>query len=136
MHWFDYHQSGIVSVGYYGGGTRFIDVNDPLAPSSHGFAWFGASEVWDSYWVPVYNSRGVATGKKTNLAYSVDLVRGLDVLAMDVEGDSVGAVPDPTLLPGGSGTDLGLTETAPIGALGALGALLVVMRRRRVLHQD
>ncbi|MCW2833460.1 MAG: hypothetical protein JWN68_1413 [Nocardioides sp.] len=135
-HWFDYHQSGIVSVGYYGGGTQFIDVNNPLAPKSHGFAWFGASEVWDSYWVPVYSSRGVATGKKTNVAYSVDLVRGLDVLAVDVEGDSVGAVPDPTLLPGGSGTDLGLTGAAPIGALGALGAFLVVMRRRRVLHQD
>jgi len=104
-HWFDYHQSGLVSVGYYGGGTQFIDVTDPLAPSSHGFAWFGASEVWDSYWVPVYNSRGVATGKKTNLVYSVDLVRGLDVLAVDVPGDAVGAVPDPLLLPGGSGTD-------------------------------
>ncbi|CAA9382307.1 MAG: hypothetical protein AVDCRST_MAG60-984 [uncultured Nocardioides sp.] len=135
-HWFDYHQSGIVSVGYYGGGTQFIDVNDPLAPTSHGFAWFGASEVWDSYWVPVYNPRGVATGKKTNLAYSVDLVRGLDVLAVDVDGDSVGAVPDPTLLPGGSGTDIGLSEAVPVGALGVLGALLVVVRRRRILHRD
>jgi hypothetical protein len=129
-HWFDYHQSGIVSVGYYGGGTQFIDVTDALAPTSHGFAWFGASEVWDSYWVPVYNSRGVATGRKTNLAYSVDLVRGLDVLAVDVEGDAVGAVPDPVLLPGGSGTELGLTDAAPVGLLGGLGALLVVVRRR------
>lgn len=135
-HWFDYHQSGLVSVGYYGGGTQFIDVTDPLAPSSHGFAWFGASEVWDSYWVPVYNSRGVATGKKTNLAYSVDLVRGLDVLAVDVEGDAVGAVPDPLLLPGGSGTDLGLTAAAPAGVLGILGATLVLLRRRRLLHHD
>lgn len=135
-HWFDYHQSGLVSVGYYGGGTQFIDVTDPLVPSSHGFAWFGASEVWDSYWVPVYNSRGVATGKKTNLAYSVDLVRGLDVLAVDVEGDAVGAVPDPLLLPGGSGTDLGLTAAAPAGVLGILGTTLVLLRRRRLLHHD
>ena len=138
-HWFDYHQSGLVTIGYYGGGTQIIDVSDPLAPSSHGFAWFGASEVWDSYWVPVYNSRGVATGKLTNVAYSVDLVRGLDVLAVDVDGDSVGAVPDPALLPGGAGTDVGLTDTVPLGVLGGLGALLVVVRRRgssRVLPRD
>ncbi len=135
-HWFDYHQSGLVTVGYYGGGTQILDVSDPLAPSSHGFAWFGASEVWDSYWVPVYTSRGVATGKKTNLAYSVDLVRGLDVLAIDVDGDAVGAVPDPVLLPGGAGTDLGLVDAVPVGVLGGLGALLVVVRRRRILHRD
>ncbi len=135
-HWFDYHQSGLVSIGFYGGGTQFIDVSDPLAPTSHGFAWFGASEVWDSYWVPVYNSRGVATGKKTNLAYSVDLVRGLDVFAVDVKGDSVGAVPDPALLPGGVGTDLSLDSAAPVGALGGLAATLVVGWRRRLLRQN
>lgn len=129
-HWFDYHPSGLVSVGYYGGGTQIIDVTDPLAPTSHGFAWFGASEVWDSYWVPVYSSQGVATGKKTNLAYSVDLVRGLDVLAVDVDGDGVGAVPDPTLMPGGSGTDLGVADALPVGVVSGLGALLVVVRRR------
>jgi hypothetical protein len=134
-HWFDYHQSGLVSVGFYGGGTQFIDVTDPLAPTSHGFAWFGASEVWDSYWVPVYTSRGVATGRKTNIAYSVDLVRGLDVLAVDVDGDGVGAVPDPALLPGGSGTGLvtGLSRASvPVGVLGSLGALLVLVRRRTI----
>jgi hypothetical protein len=131
-HWFDYHPSGLVSVGYYGGGTQVIDVTDPLAPTSHGFAWFGASEVWDSYWVPVYNAKGVATGRKTNLVYSVDLVRGLDVLAVDVDGDSVGAVPDPALLPGGSGTELALTDTVSLGVVGSLAALLVVVRRRAV----
>ncbi len=135
-HWFDYHPSGLVSVGFYGGGTQFIDVSNPLAPTSHGFAWFGASEVWDSYWVPVYNSKGVATGKKTNLAYSVDLVRGLDVFAVDVKGDSVGAVPDPTLLPGGSGTVVGLSDATSLGAFGGLAAMLVVLRRRRVLHHE
>ena len=126
----------IANTGAAGDSSR----EAPLAPSSRGFAWSGASEVWDSYWVPVYNSRGVATGKKTNLAYSVDLVLGPDVQAVDVEGDvggeSVGAVRDPTLLPGGSGTDLGPTDAAPLGALGALGALLVVVRRRRILRHD
>lgn len=135
-HWFDYHPSGLVSVGYYGGGTQVIDVSDPLAPSSHGYAWFGASEVWDSYWVPVYNARGVATGRKTNLLYSVDLVRGLDVLAVDVDGDGVGAVPDPTLLPGGSGTELALADAVPVGVVSGLAALLVVVRRRALHLRD
>lgn len=130
-HWFDYHQSGLVAVGFYGGGTQFIDVSDPTAPTSHGYAVWGASEVWDSYWVPVYNSRGVATGRKTNLAYSVDLVRGLDVYAVDVDGDSVGAVPDPELLPGGSGTDLGLADATPFALAGGLGLVLAGVRRRR-----
>jgi hypothetical protein len=129
-HWFDFHPSGLVTIGYYGGGTQIIDVSDPLAPTSHGYAVWGASEVWDSYWVPVYNGRGIDTGKKTNLAYSVDLVRGLDVYAVDVPGDGVGAVPDPTLLPGGSGTGTTLANALPAGALGGLGALLVVVRRR------
>ena len=71
-HWFDYHPSGIVAVGYYGGGTQFVDVRKPTELTSYGYASWGASEVWDAYWVPVYNKRDVATNKKTNLVYSVD----------------------------------------------------------------
>ena len=85
-HWFDYHPSGIVAVGFYGGGTQLVDVRNPRQLTSYGHATWGVSEVWDSYWVPVYNSNGVATGKKTNLVYSVDLVRGLDVYAVDLPG--------------------------------------------------
>ncbi len=85
-HWFDYHQSGIVAVGYYGGGTQFVDVRDPREIKPYGHATWGVSEVWDTYWVPVYNKNGVATGRKTNLAYSVDAVRGLDVYAVDLPG--------------------------------------------------
>jgi hypothetical protein len=106
-HWFDYHQSGIVAVGFYGGGTQFVDVRDPGHIKPFGHATWGVSEVWDTYWVPVYNSKGVATGKKTNLAYSVDLVRGLDVYAVDLPGgeDTASTVP------------LALGSTNPFGAL-------------------
>ena len=124
-HWFDYHPSGIVAVGFYGGGTQLIDVTDPAAPTSHGYATWGASEVWDSMWAPVYNRKGVATAQRTNLIYSVDLVRGLDVYVVDVPGDGLGTVPSvevsdsvavaPGLLVGGS----------------AVLALLVHRRRRR-----
>jgi hypothetical protein len=85
-HWFDYHPSGIVAVGFYGGGTQFVDVRNPRRIGSYGHATWGVSEVWDSYWVPVYNKNEMATGKKTNIAYSVDLVRGLDVYAVDLPG--------------------------------------------------
>ncbi len=85
-HWFDYHPSGIVAAGFYGGGTQFIDVRDARHIKSYGHATWGASEVWDAYWVPVYNKGGVMTSKKTNLAYSVDLVRGLDVFRVDLPG--------------------------------------------------
>jgi hypothetical protein len=85
-HWFDYHPSGIVSVGFYGGGTQLVDVRSPREIASYGYAAWGASEVWDSYWVPVYNKKGVATGKKTDLVYSVDLVRGLDVYDVELPG--------------------------------------------------
>jgi hypothetical protein len=85
-HWFDYHPSGIVTAGFYGGGTQLIDVRDPRHLKPYGHATWGVSEVWDSYWVPAYDKRGVATGKRTNLAYSVDLARGLDVYAVDLPG--------------------------------------------------
>ena len=78
-HWFDFHPRGIVAVGFYGGGTQFIDVRDPRNLTSWGFAYGGASEVWDSMWLPRYDDRGRQTRRTTNLAYSIDAVRGLDV---------------------------------------------------------
>ena len=54
-HWFDFHPSGIVAAGFYGGGTQLIDVRNPKDIKSYGHATWGASEVWDSYWMPVYS---------------------------------------------------------------------------------
>ena len=123
-HWFDYHPSGIVAIGYYGGGTQLIDVTDPTAPTSHGHAAWGASEVWDAMWAPVYNKKGVATGKKTNLVYSIDLVRGLDVYAVDVPGDGIGALPSVETAP-----SLGVAPIAVVGS-GTVLALLLLRRGR------
>jgi hypothetical protein len=83
-HWFDHHASGIVAQGFYQGGARFIDVRDPANLTEFGHFVTGASEVWDTYWVPERNGEGVATGDKTNLVYAVDLIRGLDVLEVDL----------------------------------------------------
>jgi hypothetical protein len=98
-HWFDFHPSGIVTVGFYGGGTQLVDIRDPRDIKPYGHAVWGASEVWDSYWVPDYNHRDVRTDRKTNIAYSVDLVRGLDVYTVDLPGQA--AAPTSQVLPRG-----------------------------------
>ena len=77
-HWFDYHQSGIVAVAYYKGGVRLLDVRDPRDIKPFGFVQ-GGGETWDAYWVPKRDDQQRATRKKTDIFYSVDLVRGLDV---------------------------------------------------------
>ncbi len=85
-HWFDYHPSGIVAVGFYGGGMQLVDARNPQDLKPFGHATWGASEVWDAYWAPVYNKAGKRTSESTNLVYAVDLVRGLDVYRVDLPG--------------------------------------------------
>jgi hypothetical protein len=128
-HWFDYHPSGIVTVGYYGGGTQFVDVRNPRRLKPYGHATWGVSEVWDSYWVPRYTKAGVARGK-TNLAYSVDAVRGLDVYRVDLPGRAA-AASSPLL---GAANPFAVftwpEDAAPLSLVGlALGGLVVLRRR-------
>jgi hypothetical protein len=78
-HWFDVHQDGFVAQGWYGAGLRILDVRDPRSISQLGYSTGVATEVWDAYWVPQRNRNGVATGAKTNLVYTADAVRGIDV---------------------------------------------------------
>ncbi|MGH3370201.1 MAG: hypothetical protein ACRDPR_09375, partial [Nocardioidaceae bacterium] len=35
-HWFDFHPSGIVAAGFYGGGTQFVDVRNPKDLKTYG----------------------------------------------------------------------------------------------------
>ncbi len=84
-HWFDYHPSGIVALATYAGGLRLIDVRRPQDLTQYGYATAGASQVWDAYWAPKRNTAGEAVGS-SNLVYTVDLVRGLDVYAVDLPG--------------------------------------------------
>jgi len=131
-HWFDFHPSGIVAAGFYGGGTQFIDVRNPKDLKSYGHATWGASEVWDSYWMPVYSRAGVMTSKKTNLTYSVDLARGIDVYRVDLPGtawDTSAA----SIAPSGGGWGQAGSVAA---ALAALVVAFLVRRRtagRRVV---
>lgn len=79
-HWFDVHQDGFVAQGWYGAGLRILDVRDARNIAQLGYSTSAATEVWDAYWVPVRDAAGVAVpGQKTNLVYTADAVRGIDV---------------------------------------------------------
>ncbi len=130
-HWFDFRPGGIVAVGFYGGGTQLLDVRDPRRIRSFGYAHWFASEVWDAMWVPVYDARGRQTGKKSNVVYSIDLVRGIDVYSVDVPG-SVGILPTGVSAPARSLGDVASAGAAPAGiVLGTLAFSLVIRRRSR-----
>ena len=136
-HWFDVHQSGIVAQGYYEGGLRLIDARDPGNLTEYGYVASGLSEVWDAYWVPQRNKNGVATSTKTNIVYTVDAVRGVDVYTVDLPGSTTA----PSLLgglgplgvtgsTGGASGDPALTLLAR--ALTGLAGLCLVRRRRPI----
>ena len=128
-HWFDRRGGGLVAVGFYGGGTQFVDINNPRDISSYGYAYWGGTQVWDTRWVPVFED-GRNTQRKSNVAYAIDLVRGLDVYAVDVPGDNRGAEPDPAVLPAASATDRATAAALPLGLLALTLGLVVAVRRR------
>ena len=128
-HWFDWTSSGIVAAGFYGGGTQFLDVRNPRDIKSWGHATWGASEVWDAMWLPVYDRSGHLSGRTSNVVYSIDLVRGLDVYVVDVPGDGIGATPTPGVTRG-SDSPLSLSSVLPAGLLGGAVALALGVRRR------
>jgi len=130
-HWFDYRPGGIVAIGYYGGGTQLLDVRDPKNIKPYGHAHWFASEVWDSMWLPQYDASGHQTGRSTNVLYSIDLARGLDVYSVDVPGDGRGTQPSTQALRPGV-ADAAAAAAVPVGLVtGALGAVTVLRRRSR-----
>ena len=107
-HWFDYHQSGIIAQGYYQQGLRLIDVRNARDLKQFGFFTGTATQVWDAYWAPQRDNTGAAVpGLKTNLVYTVDAVRGVEVFRVTnlprdlrVSGAEAGG---PGVSPGGGG---------------------------------
>jgi hypothetical protein len=100
--------------------------------------------VWDAYWVPQRDAAGVAIpGKKTNLVYTADAVRGIEVFEVTLPARTVAAPPQqpapaapPPAAPaptnpdrGGSLAATGLEITLPVAAL-VLLALAIAARRR------
>ncbi len=87
-HWFDYHQSGIAAVGYYGGGVRLVDVRDPRNIKPYGYAVGG--ETWDAYWMPQRRENNTAKLPRTNILYQVDLLTGLTVYRVNLPDSNAG----------------------------------------------
>jgi hypothetical protein len=123
-HWFDFRPGGLVAVGFYGGGTQVLDVRDARDIKPYAHSVWGASEVWDTMWVPRYKD-GRQTKQKTDLVYSIDLVRGLDVYDVRLPGETDAG-------PAGAGEGpLSLGQVAPMGLVGGALVLSLLLRRRR-----
>jgi hypothetical protein len=112
-HWFDVHQDGFVALGHYGAGLRIMDVRDPREIKQFGYATGVATQVWDAYWVPQRDAQGVAIpGQKSNIVYTADAVRGIEVFEVDLTGgaDNSGA---PGVAPSGVPEGPGNNELRP-----------------------
>lgn len=84
-HYFDYHEGGFVAQGWYELGARILDVRDPADIKQVGYLIApGATETWAAYWVPQRNARGKSTGRSSNIVYTADAVRGVDILEFDL----------------------------------------------------
>ena len=75
-HWFD-HRDGVVAVAWYEQGVRFLDVRDPSDIRQIGYHLPVAGATWAAYWVP----------NATDLVYTADATRGIDVLRIGNAAD-------------------------------------------------
>jgi hypothetical protein len=94
-HYFDYHQDGYVAQGWYQQGLRILDVNDPHEIRQVGYWVTGAQETWGANWVPEYDADGHQTGRKTDLVYTNDPSRGMEILRVELPEER-GAAPTVT----------------------------------------
>ena len=133
-HWFDYRPGGLVAAGFYGGGTQILDVRNPRDIKPYGHSVWGGSEVWDSMWVPVYRD-GRMTARKTNVVYSIDLVRGLDVYRVALPGTT--AAGSASVPPVAAPVDGWRTPGVPaaVAALSVLAAALLRIAGRKPRQQ-
>ena len=73
-HWFTVRDN-IVAIGWYGGGTRLLDISNPRDIRQVGYFVSADQETWAAYWVP----------GPSGVVYSVDVERGLDILQVDLK---------------------------------------------------
>ena len=120
-HWFDEHPrfagGGLVVVGWYSEGARLLDV-DPKGKITELGHFIGngglsvpplPSDTWAVYWIA------------DNVFYSVDQMRGIDVLRYTgplPSPSTVGARPQPPAPPGGGGAGSGDGGSGPSGGSG------------------
>lgn len=83
-HYFDYNSAGFVAQGWYELGTRILDVRDPKNIKQVGYFFNNAMETWAAYWVPSRNKNGKATDRPSNIVYTADAARGVDILEVEL----------------------------------------------------
>ncbi len=62
-------------------------MRDPSDIKQVGYFFTPASETWAAYWVPARNAKGFTNGKQTNLVYTTDVGRGVDILEVGLPTD-------------------------------------------------
>jgi hypothetical protein len=87
-HYFDYNEDGFVTQGWYELGTRVLDVRNPKNIKQVGFFYGQGMEAWASYWVPERDAKGKATGGSSDIVYTADAARGVDILRFTPPGKS------------------------------------------------
>lgn len=75
-HWFD-HRDGVAAVGWYEQGVRFLDVRNPADIRQIGYYLPADGATWAAYWAP----------NATDIVYTADVARGIDVLRITNAGD-------------------------------------------------
>ncbi len=148
-HWFDFHQDGFVALGTYQEGLRILDVRDARKIQQYGYSTSVATETWDAYWVPQRDAARVSIpGRKSNIVYTADAVRGVDVYQVSLpapapapatagapdSGAPAAEPPAPTSAGGGTLAATGLSTGVPALGLAAL-ATVAWLRRRRTGNQ-
>ena len=73
-HYFD-ERDGLVAIGWYEEGTRFLDVRNPAGIRQVGYWVPTKGETWAAYFPP--------TDKTGTIVYALDFARGIDVLRFD-----------------------------------------------------
>jgi hypothetical protein len=105
-HYFDFNRSGFVAQGWYEYGVRILDVRDARNIKQVGYFMVPGQETWAAYWVPKRDRTGRTflgadgTPADSSIVYSIDAVRGLDVLRVNLPKTSSAvtrSVPAPVL---------------------------------------
>jgi hypothetical protein len=90
-HYFTLNDDGFVAQAWYQQGTRILDVRDPMHIKQVGYFFTGHNETWIPYFVPGRDPFGRLTGLTSDLIYTADVVRGIDVLKFTPPGTSPAA---------------------------------------------
>jgi hypothetical protein len=83
-HYFDAAR-GVVAQGWYEQGTRFLDVSNPNKIRQVGYFVPPRTMTWASYFVPTDDTRSTV--------YTLDALRGIDVLTIDRDADKTRRAP-------------------------------------------